>query len=310
MESGSPTPQEESTKDVEEVKDEKNVADAKEEKEVKVEKGTKDKKGEEKKDIEDGKDIKEYLPLASAVFLILGALRLIFFYKFFGINIVSFIDLSEILTLSFSFFINCVFIALIFFIIFIPSITDSQIKGIEDRKTGAVALLVIISFFVYFYFSIYDVNKDYIIDFRVSKDTIGAFVVVLLIAIFSSRILPVIKRRISYYFGYNVSANTSASLVSLLGMCILCVLQSRDSARDILLKKRPEHIEIKLDSTLIKTSYSYRFIGKTKSYIFFYNTKTDVSDVYSLDGDKDKKMSFPNELPNLQIGGVKRDSIK
>lgn len=253
----------------------------------------------------DGKSIIDYLPLASAVFLVLGALRLIFFYKFFGIDIVSFIDLSEVITLSFAFFINGVFALLIFLVVFIPTITDAQIKGVEDKKTGATGWLMISAFIIYSYFTMYDIAGNYIVAFRVNYDTLIMFAVIIFIFVFSSKILPIIKRNTFYYFGYDVNGNISAILVLFVSICALCVLQSRDSARDILFKKKPEYVEIKVDSLLLKTNYTYRFVGKTRNYAFFYNTTTNICDVYSVEGDKDRKLSFPNELPNLQIGGMK-----
>ena len=50
--------------------------------------------------------LKEYLPIISIVLLIIGAIRLIVYYRFFGIDITSYIDLSEVLILSLPFFLT------------------------------------------------------------------------------------------------------------------------------------------------------------------------------------------------------------
>jgi hypothetical protein len=60
------------------------------------------------------------------------------------------------------------------------------------------------------------------------------------------------------------------------------------------LKEKFTIAEIRLDSIIIKSSKSYRYIGKTKNYAFFYNKSMQKADAYPIDDAK--LISITNEV--------------
>lgn len=234
--------------------------------------------------------LKENLPLVSALLLVLGAVRLIVYYHFFGIDITNYIDLSEIFSLSLSFFITSIaFLTTIVIVSFILRILEGDYYGTRltilsapsntDRGMISIAYYIIVwlGIFTFPLVFIYAPPKE-----RVNWD-------ILLIAIplfaFLPPIIPdwhrIINKAYKKLFDKDLNGNNLFLItISVLVLCFSIVF-TRTSARRVLYDDETI-VKMLYDGKLIQTDSSYKFIGKTKSYAFFYNDKTGYSDVYEM----------------------------
>jgi hypothetical protein len=244
--------------------------------------------------------VKDYLPIFSAFVLIIGSIRLVYYYSFFGISIAEYIELSEIVTLSLSFLINSLITSALFLLLFVPTILRTHMSTGSDKKSEAVAVLCFLAYISYWFCNTYDIFGNYKLDLRINLDVIVAPFLLLILAFIPSYIEQIKNSYIISLFSINVEGKYVTLFVAFAGLFILCVLQSRTNARDILLLRKPDLVKVKIDSTIIESSNNYRFIGKTKNFIFFYNTKDNIADSYALDGGK--KISVQNSLYPFQLG--------
>lgn len=68
-------------------------------------------------------------------------------------------------------------------------------------------------------------------------------------------------------------------LVSVGGLIAAIYLGAKGEADKILSNGAEYEVIMKLDSAIVCTSENYIFIGRTKSYLFFYNMSNEFADV-------------------------------
>lgn len=231
--------------------------------------------------------IKENLPLISAFLLIVGALKLIYYYSYFGIDITSYIDLSEILILSLPFFINSTFILVITLLLFTPMTVRQELNHMSDdgkqesvdTKNERIVIGFVVSIILYTIFVL--IFTGYA-DFTITYDTFFATSLVFVFPLLLNYVFPAFKRSVERAFDVQVERAYFITLIIGIGVVTLSILYSRHTARNVLFKKTYVAAEAKLDTVTVKSSFTYRYVGKTKNYIFFYNTETNWAEAWPL----------------------------
>lgn len=258
--------------------------------------------------------LKENLPLISAFLLILGAARLIFFYSYFGIDITSYIDLAEIFSLSLKFFATSALIFVPFGFFYLPTalVMDIRVKSSfrgyrEDIDAitpveGVVATVMnfVLCLIMYFMVTGY-------MDFTPTIDIGLLMVFVLLLPWTTLKFVPILQDKLNKIFKTELSNSFFAGIILVLSVTLVAIAVSRHTARNMAYAKKFVSAEVQIDDKIIRSSNGYRYIGKTKNYIFFYNRLTSKSDAFSLTNVKRVTLSDDRFFTGMMI---QPDSIK
>ena len=258
--------------------------------------------------------LKENLPLISAMLLILGAARLIFFYSYFGIDITSYIDLAEIFSLSLRFFATSALIFVPFGFFYLPTalVMDIRVKSKfrgyrEDidaitpvEGVVATAMSFILFMLTYFMFTGY-------MDFTVTIDMALLMVLIFILPWTTQTFLPILQDKLNKIFKTDLSNSFFAGIILVLSVSIFAIAVSRHSARNMAYAKKFISAEVQIDDKVIRSSDGYRYIGKTKNYIFFYNRAANKSDAFSLANVKRVTLSDDRFFTGMMM---QPDSIK
>lgn len=231
--------------------------------------------------------IKENLPLVSAFLLIVGALKLIYYYSYFGIDITSYIELSEILVLSLPFFINSTFILVITLLLFTPMTVRQELDRLsEDSEQELVNTKnerVVIGFVISLILgTVMILMYTGYVDFTITYDMFFAMSLVVVFPLLLNYVFPAFKRSVERAFDVQVERAYFIILIIGIGVVTLSILYSRHTARNALFKRTYVAAEAKLDTVTVKSSFTYRYVGKTKNYVFFYNTDTNRAEAWPL----------------------------
>ncbi|WP_029283849.1 hypothetical protein [Pedobacter sp. R20-19] len=231
-------------------------------------------------------NIATWATVISAVFLILGLLRAIFYFSPFGIPILTFIDLSEVFT---TWFTQIIYVLLICSVI---SVLYPVLKYANISPT---------SYFVYYYFVVYIthiVSLGYLY-FDLLRNVFGnyseewlhytrfnysiLFVISMIFGFGSlSGIWDVIKvlrkKQINLEFN-RVRGYTVVTLLVISGFIWSITLPI---AIEMTTK---DYIQVKLygKSDTITTNDTLRYLGKTRNYIFLWDKKKRVAEIYKSD---------------------------
>jgi hypothetical protein len=226
--------------------------------------------------------IKDNLPLASAFLLILGAINLIYFYSFFNIDISTYIDLTEILSLSLPFFIRATIIS-IPLTVFVLSTAKFSFNKPTDENTVSVKVKSVFgwSIFLFGILYFYTILTGYL-DYTLTWDLGIALFILLVSDYFMLKLMPSFTKQVKEAYGLEIEITIIPIIITMITISVFTIVNTRHNARNIMYKGSFAFAEVQLDSTSIHSDSTYRYIGKTKSYIFFYNNKTSKSDAYSL----------------------------
>jgi hypothetical protein len=151
------------------------------------------------------KEFKENLPLFSALILIIGAAKIYYFYSYFGIDIFSYIELTEIFTLSLSFYANAMLFILPFSIFILQQALTLETRASKlwasafvgsqrndiDNITPLEATVGII-FWVGLLLSMISILTGYL-DFTITFDIVIGLVIIIVLPFISSYLLPSIR---------------------------------------------------------------------------------------------------------------------
>lgn len=254
------------------------------------------------------KDLKDNLPLLSALLLIIGAAKIFYFYSYFGVDIFSYIEITEIFTLSLSFFANALLFIIPFAILILQQALtlETRVPKIWSRallfrteqrsdidKITPLEATVGIIFWIGLLLSMISMLTGYLA-FTVTFDMAIGFILILILPFVSSHLLPSIQLTINKIFKIDITNGFIAFLLIVIFSGLYAIGYSRQTARNIELKENFVVVEIKFDSLTIKSSESYRYIGKTKGYAFFYDKISRRADAYLIGNAK--SLSVTNEV--------------
>ena len=249
--------------------------------------------------------LKSNLPVISVSLLIIGTVNLMMYYDYFDIDITSYLDFAEVLQIQFRFFASAAALVVVqvLYTSFLHKVLDhdhehpgekaykervkagipeeirENIKADKPKKRskyrnsiiliGTMAACLVIN-------SLPKLSDEAIINWWYVS--IPAFIAVVVTAYFG------MKDRDATYNTDATFLESTNTIYLQLGLAIILIYISgviaHTSAMRALLSKSSSEVTIVMDKQTISTNESYRFIGKTKNYIFFYNIKKQQADIY------------------------------
>ncbi|UOR07469.1 hypothetical protein MUN82_10305 [Hymenobacter aerilatus] len=242
--------------------------------------------------------IKNNLPLISAALLPIALLRLIMYYYYFGIDISSYIEFTEALTLSApAFFLGALFISIMLIIFQLESRTNrnSEILKRLQLKLNAIGYKkrlkkyylnkeAIVTCFIYplMFFALYFIIKHFKAPIMLAKISLLFGIYMLLLAhypklAYELRLGHLRRKKEVLPQKNRMLIDAIALAVIFIGtVAILEAIYTEYASY-------PKEATYVTEDETIKSNDDYRFIGKTKNYLFYYNSKTDSYDVYHFD---------------------------
>jgi len=234
------------------------------------------------------KGLINFFPLIFIILTTLGYVNLQAYYYFFNIEILNYLELSEIILLFFN--TSILLIAGIIFIVGLSYVLDDKIMNKFDKnnadsnqkpvdkiqsklKIGGLFILILILFQIIFNLMI----KNYIgIIFPVGFIICG--IIFFIVDKYFFEVL-IIRSRTPFFF-----FTTVISLFSLLLINLITITHSMQNAYDI----RYNHLQIKqlcfsYNDKTIKTSEELVYIGETKSVLFLFDIKNRETIIFKID---------------------------
>lgn len=234
------------------------------------------------------------LPFFGSFLIFLGATRLFVFYQYFGINIINFIEFSEIITS----FLDIIILAIIIMSFAIVNKTINNIDEIEDHNTKKDRWDIIIQ--------THDAASRlwlYIKHLWITISTLGFLLIVTIVYSY-------IKNDIEQlYFNLILAGSTLIFLLVSLEFQYKHVKKQRNRTQiqlynfllyfllSITLLMIFTHTEIKLIKTrksyqnttilltenrILKSDNENYYIGNTNGYLFFHHSLEKITDVYPM----------------------------
>lgn len=273
--------------------------------------------------------IKDNIPVISILILIIGASNLLIYYSYFGIDIMSYLDFSEVIQLQFKVFAltGCIaFASLLYGLLFEykdlgPASADSNRQKRRSITAAAEANKGKRTFSLHLIFNIFlIIICTPILWLLVYKNKDWTPLLIISIPVFISIILyAYFKFRKGVVEGYRIKLTESGGIISkefstkqeknlinaggLLAIFATIIYISSIytfcEARSILQYSSFKEVVLYLEKDTITTNINYRYIGKTKNFVFFYNKNTKQADIYSA-----------GSIKRITIGTTKTQLIK
>jgi hypothetical protein len=249
------------------------------------------------------KELRENIPLYTVIIIGISLLYLILYYAYLGIDIVSYIEPTEALVLSFPAFIYALvengivmIVGLIICLILLVIITIFDIvrKRFQKEKIPSssaatesndlvdnegfpwFSAIIVLIWIVSITFVIISAiqTKDY-------TSLINSMLFYCILGLFyvnrpkTHKILSKVILRDKQVFNL-----VYLTLITSLSVALL----ARHKAQDIISNKHYTQVAVSFENNQkIITNDTLRYVGKTKNYIFFYRTKQNESTIYPLE---------------------------
>ncbi|QNE38980.1 hypothetical protein F1C16_05135 [Hymenobacter sp. NBH84] len=217
--------------------------------------------------------IKDNLPFITAIMFILGSTRLIFFYEAFGIDVISYLDLSEIFSLSFYYITSIGFISVVLLSIYMIYMYSKKLSIFNkhfDKYTYAEYIFCGVFFIVFS-----------LIFFGTGIELIFSVIISLLLLFLLYGIEMLIQ--IAFFnakLAYREQGFSMLMLTTGLYLTTVNAVIGSLSGRAIRDSEDNDIVTIEYNNKIIRTTKHYIYIGRTKNYTFFYNRQTKFSHVY------------------------------
>lgn len=252
--------------------------------------------------------IKDNLPIFSVALLILGTVNLLVYYSFFHVDILSYLDFTEVLQIQFRLF--AIAVAVIFgqiaytvmsvhLIQKITVMTDTKSKvNIFFNKINAWLLkrigkisinaqIIMFMTFVFMLCIVLSINTPkmlymYLLIFSILlllliiKLFYNAFKKEVLNENFRPEIDTIVKSRIEF----EANLKLLKTILGFIFLTYISVVTAIISAINTVLYSASNEVTLITDKVSFSTSYNYRFIGKTKNFTFFYNIPLKQAEVF------------------------------
>ncbi len=234
-------------------------------------------------------DFKFYAPYFGTLFVLIGAIKLIIYYSLFNLDVTSYIEFTEILTLFIkdllTFLLNVLASTLIMFLFQPNSELESISNGIHDTLTEP-------NLFKRLY--AYSVNGINLIILTLiwilgipfwlwlSKFTFITYLYLIcpILAVFILLTITYETRR-QWYIKYNEYPKIIyAKLAYLLTLLIaISIFSAYQDFKDVREGKRFLGTTIKLVDRVLISDSNYYYIGKTRNFIFIHNQTKETNDI-------------------------------
>jgi hypothetical protein len=213
-----------------------------------------------------------YLPLLSGILIFLGVCRLSFYYKEFGINIINFLEIGEIIT---SFLDKIILLGLVIVLGLVIGkyrnsfSSDGNFKS-ELSKLFLARWIVLFAFVGVAGLVQVVYHNPQFTGMMLAIGFLGPFFILLLTAAARNIHRPI---KSNLFWALSIS---SLSILFLLYYSILIECQA------IKTLKTKMGIEVIFDCESFKGDSSNFYIGNTKDYLFIYHQKTNQTSVYPM----------------------------
>jgi hypothetical protein len=241
------------------------------------------------------KKITENLPVLSIGLLLFSLFRLLLYYSVFNINIIDYVDIGEIISLSLASYIPAIFmVSLIILAVYFAQ--DSELLSVHNPERF-LKIQAPESVFKRFYSFVNDIGKynafvpflGYFIGAVLYYDKQETAIGVLIISTFffvntyyNFLILEVSRKKKSLT-GTGLSTLTSNAIKITMLVTYITYFYTYVDATVKIRDTSYKNVTVGMSGKIIKSSNKFRYIGKTKDYIFFYQTDKKLGKVYSLD---------------------------
>ena len=234
----------------------------------------------------------ETIGIISIALLIVGFLKFILYYKSFGIPIVDYIDPSEIVTL---FADNIATASLIVFVLAIPYLSiilPYNLAGVDiglhfmsrlNSHFSVLGILIVISGMVLIALIAFMWKRKRIYNFELVR-FVWAWV---LIAI----VLPMITLETSAYYKIQSFQYYIVIVSLILSFALLILLATWNEIEKVKNHGDSNGTLVEFEDCTMKFIATDLYVGKTKSYLFFYSAITKSSTAYSTS--KLKSIQYP-----------------
>lgn len=219
----------------------------------------------------------ENVAVASLALLAIGFLKFILYYKAFNIPIVDYIDLSEIITL---FADNIATASLVILILALPyaKLINAHLASADffTRLEGYLNVLIPILFISGMVLMVTIIvlwRRPRIHGFELSR-----FVIVWPIIAF---VIPVLVLEIKRIFEPQVATSLIVVLALSINFALLVILATLNEIKKVKEFGYFQGVIIKFATSEIVSTAEEYFVGKTKSFVFFYSPKSRTSTAYS-----------------------------
>jgi hypothetical protein len=248
--------------------------------------------------------LRKLLPYAGPFLIFLGVLRLIIYYNAFGVKIVNFLDLTEIITSFLDIVVSTIMMlgAQVILTLFSETKEFSEYKDkiVEYAKKEPSFFKRLLLYFKAILWQVivvfaFAVAGDWLWTFMDSDHEPTYIVSISFFIIFSLFVVLVyeIERR-------HAEAKSSARrrqfiflTIMFLAFTVAVVLQGWTESRTLKRKNGYAEVVIELDqATTIYCNKNYYYIGKTNNYVFLYSEASRSTDVIKMD--RVKKITFKN----------------
>ena len=231
--------------------------------------------------------LKELIKYIPAYLIFLGAIRLVFYYKAFNINVVEYLEFSEFLLSIFSFFIIIIFCVLIPGLFYIGLFGRSVGKynnvdlDLKKKQTFPQRLIIflkslnlwtallMLSFFLYLLFK---------------KEPFYTHLIFIFYPIFTILNFLYTEIRISYYNRHQTDISPTYHNLGLI-VTLIILLTLNDTYLNVYKVKHQYKFHkttICLDDRVLISDSSNTYIGKTMNYIYFYNLKNETPTIFPI----------------------------
>lgn len=235
-------------------------------------------------------DYKFYVPYLGTLIILLSATKLTIYYSLFGLNVSSYLEFSEILTLFLNdllFFIALIFLQnLLMFLMQPNEELESISKGLHNTLTEKNLLKRI------FAYAINGINLLLVTSFWIigipfwlwlSELPFSTYLYFLYIVLGVLALETIIyETRRQWFVKFNehpkmIYTNLAKLFVVLLGLTIISAYQDYESVKT---NKKYLGTTLKLADKDIISDSSYYYIGKTRNFVFFHDQKKRTNDIF------------------------------
>ena len=231
-------------------------------------------------------------PLFTAYVILLGIWRLTIYYNNFNINVIDFLNFSEILTSFLDKAIlvisTIILVLTLFGLIFL--LFEDSIYKVNVTKGYKPILIILISLILLFADLIYhtlEPSQDKVSLWRVIAKIIVNFLVFAIFSFFYIKgLIKKKQKNQQLYFHIFVL------LFTVIGFFSFNSLAKYNSYLNYDIKRNKKYMNVSfiLDDRLIQGDSTHYYIGKTNNYLFFYDEEKDKTTVYPMN--RIKEISF------------------
>jgi hypothetical protein len=223
----------------------------------------------------------ETIALITLALLIVGFSKFIVYYKSFGVPIVDYIDPSEIITLFADNIATASVITLVLAVPYFGLVLPYNLSGLDkglnfiDRLSkhldlllpmmlGGLAFIIAVLIFLW--------KRP-----RINRFELSRYVWALLII---SVLLPLVSVEIGAHVVTSNSQQLAVDVALILSFSFMILLATWNEIEKV---KRGyfSNVEVQFDDLIIKSTATNYYIGKTKSYLFFYSADNCAPIAYS-----------------------------